>query len=467
MPYNNLKSKKILVGTTGSIAAYKTPLLIRELIKSGAEARAILSPSASHFVSRLTLENLTRYPVPIEMFERDAQSGGAWHIELAHWCDLMIIAPCSAATLGRLANGIFDTALSTVAAALPQNIPLLIAPAMDSVMWLNPATQNNIKILKSYGAIIIPPATGQLSSGLIGPGRLPEIPVLMEYLSNYINFVPERHLKSVDFNIVDESNNQESSKNIEEILQRPLNPLQDTIEKDAWQAELEFENLKQNFLLKEINLKGKKVMVSAGPTYEKIDDIRFIANHSSGKMGFAIAAAARSAGASVTLIAGPVKLETPPEVNRIDVVSADDMYAAAFREFQDADIAILAAAVADFMPANPHNGKIKKSVTGNSLTLELVQTKDILASLASIKKQDQVLVGFALEVDNELENARKKLFEKNCDMMVLNSANKPDSGFEGDKNTITILKKSGYTKEYPPMSKSQCSLIILKEAIAI
>lgn len=470
MDINNLKERKILLGVTGSIAAYKTPLIVRELIKAGAEPKVIMSPSAQHFVSRLTLENLTRHPVPVEMFERDTQSGGAWHIELAHWCDLMIIAPCSAATLGRLASGIFETALTTVTAALPKNIPLLIAPAMDTVMWLNSATQKNVDILKSFGAVIIPPEIGELSSGLTGPGRLPDIPVLIDYISKNL---PNTNIsETIDIKYVKNSSSDPNSdtsdqnRKLEELMQKPLNPLQESVEKDKWQTELELENMKIELMLKKLDLKNKKVMITAGPTHEKIDDVRFIANHSTGKMGFALASAACIAGADVTLVAGPVNLETPEGINRIDVVSADEMYVASFNEFQNTDIAILAAAVADFT-LEPVTGKIKKADTGKNMTLNLKQTKDILASLASIKKNHQTLVGFALETDNELENARKKLFDKNCDMIVLNSAKKPDSGFGGENNTITILKKSGYIKQYPPMSKKQCAIIILEEAMKL
>ncbi len=451
MPLENIKNKKILLGVTGSIAAYKSPLLVRELIKAGAEVRVIMTPSAEHFVSRLVMENLTRELVPVYMFEREAQSGGAWHIELAHRCDLMIIAPCSAATIGRIACGIYDTALTAVAAALPGEKPFLIAPAMDSTMWLNPAVQRNVNILKEAGAFIIPPEDGELSSGLTGPGRLPGTAVLMEYIANNIS----KKRKIFD----------DTETNIEEFLEKPLNPLQDSIEKDRWNADYELEKMKLDMSLRNMNMKGKKVLITAGPTYEKIDDVRFIANHSSGKMGFALAEAASAAGAYVVLAAGPVQIETIAGIKRIDVVSAEEMYRAAFAEFQDSDIAILAAAVADFTPREPRSGKIKKAEAGNDFSIKLKPANDILASLGAVKKDNQFLAGFALEAENEMENAKKKLVQKNCDMIVLNSANKPESGFGGDMNTITIIGKSGEIKEFPPMSKKLCAVKILEEIL--
>lgn len=470
-----LKEKKILFGITGSIAAYKTPYLVRELVKAGSEVKVIMTPSAKHFVSPLTLSNLSRNPAAIEMFEEGQQTDGAWHIQLAHWCDLMIIAPCSATTLSRIASGNCDTALSTLAIALPREIPLLIAPAMDSTMWLHPATQRNVNTVEMDGAVIIPPVEGELSSGLTGPGRLPETDALFEFIRNEISSIGknktetdirvEHNIKSPD-NLIDigEEREKAQSERIQKALETPIPSLQDTVDKDKWSAEMELDRLKKeaNTVSGGYSLAGKKVLITAGPTKEKIDDVRYISNHSSGKMGFALAEEALEAGAEVTLVAGPVNLDSSESINRIDVTSAEEMYAETVSAFPDADIAILAAAVSDYSPASPVEGKIKKQQTGNNLSVEFTSTKDILATLGESKKPGQILIGFALESDNEIENGRKKLEAKNCDMIIVNSANKPQSGFGGDDNTISILKRGGGEKSYPPMSKKMCAREILK-----
>ena len=448
--YDNLKNKKIILGVTGSIAAYKSPLLVRELVKARAKVNVVLTPSATHFVSSLVLSNLSGNPVLSEMFESDNQTSGAWHIKLVHNCDAMIIAPCSATTIARIAIGLCDTALSTLAIALPRSIPLLISPAMDTSMWEHPATQKNVQILKDFGVIIIPPDEGELSSGLTGPGRMPEIAVLMEYL---VNTFAER------MNIETESN---QSKQIV-----PNLPFYQKIkEENEHNAEFELAELKSNerFLAETGTfLKRKKILITAGPTYEKVDDVRFIGNYSSGKMGFALAEEANRAGAVVTLISGPVNLEQSKDIKRINVESASEMYNAVLKEFASCNIAILSAAVSDYTPSDKYPGKIKKLEAGDNINLSLKSTDDILLNLGNSKKPGQKLIGFALESANEISNGWKKLKTKNCNMIVVNSANKPRSGFKGDENTITILLRNGQQFSYVPMSKNRCAQEILKK----
>ncbi len=521
-----LKGKKIIVGVSGSISAYKTPMLIRELIKSGAEVRVVMTPSAAKFVSPLVLTNLSKNPVAMEMFDDDLQYGGSWHIHLAGWCDAMIIAPASATTLSRLANGIFDTALSVVASALPRSTPLVVAPAMDTDMWHHPAVLRNVIQLERDGITIVPPAEGELASGLYGVGRLPEMDVLLNALRFAIgaksptagqngttdsggfhspfkgfptvqedsysaaevfgtlmeklsapsenlptptsDFTPSSEVSQVadDTAITPQSEDTVTEDVITEAFNRPAFSLDDAIEKDVWTAELEFQKLKDSLHPKGKNLfDGKTILITAGPTYEKIDDVRFIGNFSSGKMGFALASEAVKLGANVLLVAGPVSLPTPNGVLRIDVESASEMYDAVMQQFYKSDIAILAAAVADYSPVQSVSGKLKKKDVGDTMKLELRSTKDILASLGAIKTNRQMLVGFALEAANEIENARTKLSSKNCDLIILNSANKPMSGFGGDNNTITIITADA-EEAFPPMTKNACAAIILEHISA-
>jgi phosphopantothenoylcysteine decarboxylase / phosphopantothenate---cysteine ligase len=466
---NILKNKKILLGVCGSIAAYKSPLLVRELVKQGALVQVVMTPSAKEFVSPLVLKNLSRSDVAINMFGDSEQSAGAWHIELAHWCDLMMIAPASASSLGKIANGICDNALTAVALALPRETPFMLSPAMDSTMWLHPATQRNVGLIDSYGGNIIPPEEGELSSGIVGPGRMPEIGILVNKINAKLssgNYTEKK--KTVLDNIVEvvESTNH-AQREIDEALSQPAKPIAAAIEEDKLNSELEFEMMKERILSSNISpdlLKGKRILITAGPTYEKIDDVRFIGNYSSGKMGHALATEARKMGAEVTIVCGPITLITPPGVRRIDVESASEMYKEVSEAFPQSHIAILSAAVADYAPKEKTDGKIKKEDTGDSMTIELSTTRDILATLGTQKQDSQVLIGFALESTNEIENGRKKLIKKNADMIVVNSANKPQSGFGGNDNTITVLRKDDQMQPYPPMSKLLCARIILQSA---
>lgn len=450
---NTLKNKFIVLGVTGSIAAYKSALLARELVKLGAEVHVIMTKSATEFITPLTLANLTRNKVIIDMFDEESQTSGAWHIELAHKADVMLIAPCSATTIAKLANGICDNPLITVATALPRNIPLIISPAMDSTMWLHPSTQRNIEQFKKDGGFVIPPEEGELSSGLVGPGRFPDMNTIIEALESVLSgWIPsEKEVKKPD---------------AAKFKDKPLETLQETVDKVQFNADLELTKLKKKMSGIDFKkLQGKKVLITAGPTHEKIDDVRYITNYSSGKMGFALAQAAEYCGAHVTLITGPVHLETPENVKRINVLTADEMFDHAINEFEKADVAILSAAVSDYKPLNKQDGKMKKSKTGLQFNLELESTRDILATLGKMKKGGQILVGFALEAENELQYGKEKLAAKNCDMIVINSANMPQSGFGGDDNTITIVQKNKEPESYPPMSKKSCAEVIIKKIV--
>jgi phosphopantothenoylcysteine decarboxylase/phosphopantothenate--cysteine ligase len=412
---------KLLLGISGSIAAYKAPALVREFIKRGVEVRVVMSPSATKFASPLALQNLTKYPVAVEMFDETTQSSGSWHIHLARWCDAMLIAPCSAATLGKTAHGITDTALTLVALALPPEKKLYIAPAMDAEMWIHPATQRNVRTVQSDGATVIPPEEGELASGFHGIGRLPDVDTL-------VRIVLEEHV-------------------VESPVVQPPAAHQPVVNVPSRSA--------------------PTVLITAGPTHEPIDDVRYIANRSSGKMGFALAEASLRAGCKVVLVSGPVHLPTPNGVERVDVETAQQMYNAVMERQEEADVMILAAAVADFTPAVKHEGKLKKASLGEEMTLHLAQNPDILGTLGKRVKAQQALIGFALEAANYEEYGRKKLREKNCDMIVLNAANKPQSGFAGDDNTISLLWRDADKKEFPPMSKRECARVIVAEALQI
>lgn len=408
--------KKIILGITGSIAAYKSLLLIRELQRKGAEIFPILTPAATNFVTPLSVSNLAKNQVAIDMFDPDLQKKGAWHIDLVHQADLMIIAPATASTIAKIANGICDNALVTLATALPGNIPLLVAPAMDTSMWINPTTQNNLRKLKNNGAIIIPPATGELSSGLIGEGRLPEVPAMVDYIETFLYF-KETGLDN-------------------------------------------YKNLISRF-------SNKNILITSGPTFEKIDDIRYISNFSTGKMGFSLAIQAKILGANVNLISGPTSQELYHDINLSKIQSAQDLYDKVIENYTNSNIIIMASAVADFTPEQKIHGKFKKE-EADELLLKLVRTKDILYEIGQLKKKSQILVGFALESSKSgFINAWKKLVHKNCDMIVLNYFDRPYSGFGENFNTVTTLHFENDSElvieDLPTMSKNLCALVILEK----
>ncbi len=388
-----LKRKHILLGVTGGIAAYKIPLLVRDLKKAGADVRVVMTEAAREFVTPLTLATLSGNDVIVGTFpDRDAKvmHGSTWHIQLAQWADVMLIAPATANVLAKLANGYADNAVTTLALAL--RCPLIVSPAMDVDMWQHHATQENVTKLRELGYLVLPPEEGALASGLSGPGRLPELGAIM--------------------------------KAIDETLDHAYR-----------------------------DLKGKKILVTAGPTYEPIDPVRFIGNRSSGKMGFAIANAAAQRGAAVTLITGKVHLPTPQHVGRIDVGTAEEMYESVMHHKQNMDAIIMSAAVADFTPVSPSPQKIKKmQANNNSLELQLAPTKDILRTIG-FKNKHAILVGFALETEHGLRNAKTKLKEKKLDYIVLNNPNDEGAGFDADTNVVSIVSKSGKVEKLKKMSK--------------
>jgi len=380
-----LKGKKIILGITGSIAAYKAAVLLRLLVKAGAEVKVLMTALAKEFVSPLTFATLSKNPVLTEFFNPE---NGDWnsHVDMGTWADIYVIAPATANTMAKMASGIADNLLLTT--YLSVRCPVMVAPAMDLDMLLHPATQKNIKILKSYGNIIIEPTTGELASGLSGKGRMEE---------------PEYILKQIES------------------------------------------------VFKKKNLNNKKILVTAGPTMEPIDPVRFIGNHSSGKMGYALATAIAERGAEVELVSGPVKMELDhPLVKVLKVNSADEMYKACMKIFPEMDGAVLCAAVSDYTPENFSKEKIKEK---GELLIKLKPTKDIAEELGKIKTKKQVLAGFALETSNEIANAKKKLKNKNFDFIVLNSLKDEGAGFQSDTNKITIIEASGKVNEYKKKPK--------------
>ena len=395
-----LKEKKILLGITAGIAAYKTASLVRLFIKLGAEVKVIMTPASKNFITPLTLSTLSKNPVHSTFYSKEDENE-LWnnHVELGLWADYMLIAPATANTLSKMANGTCDNLL--LATYLSSKCPVYFAPAMDLDMYKHPSSIESLNKLQSFNNIIIPATSGELASGLIGEGRMAE---------------PEDIVCFIEKDI--------SSK---------------------------------------LPLKGKKVLVTAGPTYEAIDPVRFIGNNSSGKMGFAIASAAANLGAEVFLISGPSNQQIKHSlVHRVDVVSAEEMYDASHLYFKDVDIAILSAAVADYKPKNSASKKIKK--TDTALELLLSPTKDILASLGAIKKQ-QYLVGFALETNNEIENAKGKLKRKNLDAIILNSLQDKGAGFANDTNKITIIDKEFNEKAFKLKSKVAVAKDIMNEIV--
>ena len=429
-----LKGKKIVLGITGSIAAYKACLIIRGLVKAGAEVQVVITPAGKEFITPITLSALTHKPVISEFF---AQRDGTWnsHVDLGLWADAMLIAPCTASTLGKMANGIADNMLITT--YLSMKAPVFIAPAMDLDMYKHPSTQENMQRLVSFGNHIIEPASGFLASGLEGKGRMEE---------------PERIVA-----ILEESLGEAPSK------MRGSSCLEKAWENHAQQESMEAQKAWQNHAQQESpegGMRGKKVLITAGPTYEKIDPVRFIGNYSSGKMGFALAEECAQRGAEVTLVAGPVSMECSEAIHRIDVESCEEMYQAATAAFKESDAAILCAAVADFRPATQATQKIKREK--DDLVLRLEPTHDIAAALGKMKTEKQVLVGFALETNDEEVNAKKKLETKNLDFIVLNSLQNKGTCFQSDENQISIISKEGQ-RDYEKKSKQAVARDIVDE----
>lgn len=391
-----MKGKKIVLGITGSIAAYKACSLIRLFIKAGAEVQVVITPAGKEFITPVTLSALTSKPVISEFFSgRD----GSWHshVDLGLWADAMVIAPCTASTLGKMAHGVADNMLITT--YLSMKAPVFIAPAMDLDMYRHPATQANLQTLRSYGNHIIEATSGELASHLIGKGRMEEPENIFYTLESFFRL--------------------------------------------------------QDATLNKKDLKGRRIMITAGPTYEKIDAVRFIGNFSTGKMGFALAEECATRGAKVELIAGPVGLKTKhPNIHRTDVTSAQQMYEVATTCFPTCDTAILCAAVADFTPSTITDRKIKREGSGG-MHLDLQPTQDIARELGRMKKKGQKLIGFALETDHEIEHAQGKLQRKNLDFIVLNSLRNPGAGFAHDTNQITLLFADGTRKDFGLKSKTE------------
>ena len=393
-----LKKKHIILGITGSIAAYKAAYIIRALVKKGAEVQVVITPAGKEFITPLTLSTLSSHPVISEFF---SNRDGTWnsHVDLGLWADVMLIAPATASTIGKMANGVADNMLITT--YLSCKAPVFIAPAMDLDMFAHPSTQQNLERLRSFGNRIIEPAEGELASHLVGKGRMEEPDKIVATLEDF--FTSQRQLEK------------------------------------------------------------KKIVITAGPTYEKIDPVRFIGNYSSGKMGFALAEVCAQQGAEVTLIAGPVSLKTKhPNIKRIDVESAEEMYQAAMTAFPEADAGILCAAVADYRPDIQAAEKIKRETEGE-MTLRLVPNKDIAASLGAIKQQGQILVGFALETNDEAVHAERKLKRKNLDFIVLNSLRDAGAGFRCDTNKISIIDKEGELTTYPLKNKQEVAVDIVNK----
>ncbi|MBP8793935.1 MAG: bifunctional phosphopantothenoylcysteine decarboxylase/phosphopantothenate--cysteine ligase CoaBC [Lutibacter sp.] len=396
-----LSGKNILLGVTAGIAAYKTAHLVRLFIKAGANVKVVMTPASKDFVTPLTLSTLSQNPVASTFFEKGENDTEEWnsHVELGLWADYMLVAPATANTLSKMANGVCDNLL--LATYLSAKSTVYFAPAMDLDMYKHPTTKQSIEKLQNFGNVFIPPSTGFLASGLEGEGR-------MEEPENIVSFM-------------------------------------------------------ESHIIQGLPLFGKKVLITAGPTYEAIDPVRFIGNHSSGKMGFQLAQSAANLGAEVYLISGPSHEKVSNNlIHRINVVSAEDMYNEVHKLYATIDIAICAAAVADYKPKVVADNKIKKS--SDSMSIELVKTKDILASLGAIKKQ-QYLVGFALETENELENAKGKLKKKNLDLIVLNSLQDKGAGFQKETNKVTLIDKSENISEFSLKSKSEVAIDIFNEIL--
>lgn len=394
------KGKHIVLGITGSIAAYKAASLARLFVKEGAEVQIIMTPAGKEFITPVTLSALTGKPVVSDFF---GANDGTWHshVDLGLWSDFMLIAPATASTIGKMANGIADNMLITT--YMSMKAPIFIAPAMDLDMFAHPSTKRNLDLLQSYGNHIIEPASGELASHLIGKGRMEEPEKIVEYIRDYFS--------------------------------------------------------------KKESLSKKKILITAGPTYEKLDPVRFIGNYSSGKMGFALAEECAARGAEVTLVSGPVALKTiHPNIKRIDIESAEQMYWTALTAFPECNAAILCAAVADYRPKEQADSKIKRN-DDSGVTLELIPNKDIAAALGKEKKAGQTLIGFALETNNEEQNALKKIEKKNLDYIVLNSLQDKGAGFQHDTNKIAIIDKDGQRKDFALKDKKNVAKDIIDETL--
>lgn len=425
-----LSGKHIVLGITGSIAAYKSCLIIRALVKRGAEVQVVITPAGKEFITPITLSALSRHPVISDFF---SQRDGTWHshVDLGLWADAMLIAPCTASSLGKMAHGVADNMLVTT--YLSMKAPVFIAPAMDLDMYQHPSTQANINTLKGYGNRFVEPTSGFLASGLEGKGRMQEPDLIVEELEHFF----ADPLKDTT---------QEGAQGQEETTQKDTLDQEETTQKGAQDQE------------KMLPLAGKRILITAGPTYERIDPVRFIGNFSSGKMGFSIAEECRSRGAEVTLVAGPTALQCDAAIRRVNVESAQEMYEACLPAFDTADAAILSAAVADFTPEQKAESKIKREA--DDLVLRLRPTHDIAKTLGQRKRPGQRLVCFALETNDEEANARGKLVRKNADFVVLNSTRIPGTTFNADDNQIAVVTREG-VRSYPKKSKQEVASDII------
>lgn len=435
-----LSGKHIVLGITGSIAAYKSCLIIRALVKKGAEVQVVITPAGKEFITPITLSALSRHPVISDFF---SQRDGTWHshVDLGLWADAMLIAPCTASSLGKMAHGVADNMLVTT--YLSMKAPVFIAPAMDLDMYQHPSTQANINTLKGYGNRFVEPTSGFLASGLEGKGRMQESDLIVEELERFF----ANPLKDTT---------QEGAQDQEETTQEDALDQEKTTQKGAQDQEKMTQEAAQKEKI--LPLAGKRILITAGPTYERIDPVRFIGNFSSGKMGFSIAEECRRRGAEVTLVAGPTALQCDAAIRRVNVESAQEMYEACLPVFDTADAAILSAAVADFTPEQKAESKIKREA--DDLVLRLRPTHDIAKTLGQRKRPGQRLVCFALETNDEEANARGKLERKNADFVVLNSTRIPGTTFNADDNQIAVVTREG-VRSYPKKSKQEVASDII------
>lgn len=435
-----LSGKHIVLGITGSIAAYKSCLIIRALVKKGAEVQVVITPAGKEFITPITLSALSRHPVISDFF---SQRDGTWHshVDLGLWADAMLIAPCTASSLGKMAHGVADNMLVTT--YLSMKAPVFIAPAMDLDMYQHPSTQANINTLKGYGNRFVEPTSGFLASGLEGKGRMQEPDLIVEEMERFF----ANPLKDTT---------QEGAQGQEKTTQEDTLDQEKTTQKGAQDQEKMTQEAAQKE--KMLPLAGKRILITAGPTYERIDPVRFIGNFSSGKMGFSIAEECRRRGAEVTLVAGPTALQCDAAIRRVNVESAQEMYEACLPVFDTADAAILSAAVADFTPEQKAESKIKREA--DDLVLRLRPTHDIAKTLGQRKRPGQRLVCFALETNDEEANARGKLERKNADFVVLNSTRIPGTTFNADDNQIAVVTREG-VRSYPKKSKQEVASDII------